>query len=440
MLELLRTPKPAPPQHLPKGIVRTNGRVMLDDDGPRHFLSTTLMWSVWGYEHDRARWVEDNLKVCQRHGLDGIRTLGSVMGNSWTGRKIDPSLPGYEDALAGQIDMAFAHGLRQFPFTMLGDHYTDVHVATDRMIRALRGREEKIGYIEIANEWGHAVKISEADLMAIAHKVRVAFPKTLLALSRPATGDVVAMKARLKAIGGPCVFPRHTARSENDRNWRQARQAYDFAGDHPWSSINQEPPGPASSVGELWKPRQLGAMRWLSHAAGCGVFCHHTGNGVRGMEDPDNNRQPNLRDVKGIDDQFAALKMVERWLPADVQNWKVVNNGRDDQHPLQLPDGLKDGFWEGNDDIELGDCNKNYAVLGPDGQFMVGLFGLNGSSNTRPLAPRRAGLALYKMQVKAYDSLTGTLAFDGPLDRYEWLTLPGRQDREMSYIIVGQRL
>lgn len=414
----------------PKGIVRAIKRVMLDDNGPRNFLSTTLMWSVWGYEFDHARWLE-NIRYCQSFGLDGIRTLGSVMGNSWEGRKIDPTRPEYEAALAGQIDEAFAHGLRQFPFTMLGDHFTDVHAATDKQCMVLLGREEKIGYIEIANEWNHAVKISKDDLMRIARKVRLLFPKTLLALSRPPTNGTMDMKAMMRELGGPLIFPRHTARGEDDRHWRQARQPYDFKGDE-WPCSNQEPPGPASSVGELWKPRQLGAMRWLSHAAGCGVFCHHTGNGVRGKDDPANQRQANLWQVDGFADQIAALRIVERWLPEGVQNWKVVNNGRDLEHPLQLPDKLKDGFWEGNDDVELGSVNKNYCALGPDGRFLVGLFGVNDDN--------RAGQALYKMHVDCFDSLTGANVKSANLAKNQWLSLPGRRDREMSYIIVGHRL
>jgi hypothetical protein len=127
--------------------------------------------------------------------------------------------------------------------------------------------------------------------------------------------------------------------------------------------------------------------------------------------------------------------MVTKWLPADVQDWKIVNNGRDDQHPLQLPDPLKEGFWEGGGDIVLGDCNKNYAALGPDGQFMVGLFGLNAGS------ARRSGQALYDLQVSAYDSLTGELVKASlPVKKGAFLTLPGRQDREISYILVGRRL
>lgn len=424
-------PTPSPPTDGPRGIVRTSGRMLLDDRGPRHFLSTTLMWSVFGYRSERDQWLED-VRWCQSHGMDGIRTLGSVVGPSWAGRQTDPTWPDYEDVLAGQIDTAFAHGLRQFPFTMLGDHYTDVHRATDRMLNVLRGREDKIGYVEIANEWGHAVEISQADLMTIALKVRQALPNTLLALSAPKVGQVDAMKALMKQIGGPLIFPRHTERKENDRNWRQVRQAYDFNSD-PWTGSDQEPPGPASSVGELWKPRQLGAMRWLAHAAGCGVFVYHTGNGIRGNDDPSHNRQPRLAQIAGVEDQVAALHMAPRFLPEGVQNWKIENNGRDDKHPLQLPDAIDDGFWEGDKDVEPGDCNKNYAALGPDGRFLVGLFGLNEGDD------RRAGQALYDLHVDCFDSLTGALVKSVDLARNQWLTLPGRRDRESSYYIVGQR-
>jgi len=427
----------------PRGTVRTSGRMMLDDRGPRNFLSTTLMWANWGYREDRDR-LKQNFAYLQSLGLDGIRPLGSVMGDSWAGRQTDPTWPDYEDVIAGQIDLAWTYGLRQFPFTMLGDHFTDVHKATDRMISALRGREEKIGYLEIANEWGHAVEISEADLMTIAKKVRAAFPNMLLALSRPKAGGADVMKALMKQIGGPLVFPRHTERKENDRNWRQVRQSYDFQ-DDDWTASQQEPPGPASSVGELWKPRQHGCMRWLAHAAGCGIHCHHTGAGVRGRHSAATSsvseRHANLFEVPGFVEQIAALKMIERFLPEGVQNWNVENNGRDKLHPLQLPEAVGDGggFWAGDDDVELGDVNKNYAVLGPDGRFMVGIFGLNGETNEPPLSERRAGQALYPMVIEAFDSLTGESIEKGDVDTGEWITLPGRRDREMSYIVMGQR-
>ncbi|RPJ36158.1 MAG: hypothetical protein EHM35_08660, partial [Planctomycetaceae bacterium] len=86
---------------------------MLDDNGPKHFLSTTLMWSVWGFANDHDRWLA-NIQYAKSKGCDGIRSLGSVMGNSWEGRKIDPTAPDYEQHLAGMIDESFANGLRQF--------------------------------------------------------------------------------------------------------------------------------------------------------------------------------------------------------------------------------------------------------------------------------------------------------------------------------------
>ena len=423
-------PEP-PPGTLPRGIVRTRGRMMLDDNGTKNFLVTTLMWSVWGAEFDFPRW-DANLAYCQSFALDGIRTLGSVMGASWEGRKIDPTRPEYQNSLALMFDTAFSRGLRQFPFTMLGDHFTDVHKATDLMIEVMKGREEKIGCVEVANEWGHAVEISAADLVKIGKKVRAAFPEMLLALSRPRTGQVAEMQSLMAQVGGPMYFPRHLARQENDRNWRQARQPYDFQDDAE-SGHNQEPAGQASSVGELWKPRQRGCMRWLATVAGCGADCLHTGNGVRGKDDPAHGRQPNLMDIPEFADYVAAVRMVERWLPEGVQNWTVVNNGPSRNHPLSLPRDIGDGFWEGSDDIEKGDCNKNYAVLGPDGRFMVGLFGLNEGD------ARRSGQALYDMHVDAFDSLTGEQVESKNLAQGGWLTLPGRQDREMSHIIVGQR-
>lgn len=426
---------PPVPGDVPKGIVRSSGRMLLDDNGVKNFLTTTLMWANWGYREDRER-LKENFAYCQSFKLDGIRSLGSVMGNSWEGRKTDPTWPDYEEIIRGQVQLAGSYGLRQFPFTMLGDHFTDVHKATDRMINALRGLEELLGSIEICNEWGHAVEIPLGDLMTIARKVRAAFPNTLLSLSRPQSGQADQMKALMREIGGPMIFPRHTERNENDRNWRQVRQAYDFVNDEPWSAYDQEGPGPASSVGELWKPRQMGMKRLLGAWAGCGAYCIHTGNGVRGKDDPANNRQPNLMDIQGFPDMVAALRMVERWMPEGVQNWKVVNNGRDTgpepHHPLQLPDAVKDGFWEGNDDVEQGSVNKNYAVISPNGHdFMVGLFGLNDDN--------RAGQALFTMRVNAFDSLTGVQNFNGTVNKDQWLGLQGRTDREMSHVVVGAR-
>lgn len=425
--------EPPSPSHGegPHGIVRTEGRMMLDDDGAKNFLSTTLMWSVWGFANDFNRWCK-NLDYWSGFGGDGIRSLGSVMGDSWEGRKIDPTHPNYEEWLAGMIDTAFnSYGLRQFPFTMLGDHFTDVHAATDRMLRVLEGREEKIGCIEIANEWDHAVKISKEELIAIGKKVRATMPNTLLALSRPRGLNSAEMREWMSQVGGPLFFPRHTERKENDRNWRQVRQGYDFI-DDPWTGSHNEPPGPASSVGQLWKPRQHGCMRMLGAWAGCGLHVVHTGNGVRGKDDPANGRKPDLMDIPGFDKIMGGIRMVERWMPPGVQNWKVVNNGPSRRHPMSLPREVGDGFWEGNDDVEKGSCNKNYAVLGPGGKFYVGHFGTNDD--------HRIGQALYDMKLQAYDTLTGMLAFDGILRKDKWLSLPGRTDREMSYVVEGQRL
>ena len=411
---------------------------MLDDGGIQNFLSTTFFWSVRGARNEEARWRK-NLQFMKDKNLDGYRSIAAV--TEWGDNSINPYWADYEESLRKTIDVSFdEYGLRQFPLTVYGGGPLNFYELIDKVIRVCKPRPEKIGYFEVCNEVYTNSKLPEDMLKEGFRRLKAAFPNNLIALSCPKVSDTgwKNMLAMAKELGAG-VFPAHTERKENDRNWRQCRQCYDF-NNSPLSGSDQEGPGPASSVGELWKPRQLGMKRWLGAGAGCGDFVHHTGSGIFGVADPSRNRQANIYETPGIDDQFEALRMVERWMPQGFQNWKIVNNGRDREHPLQLPDAVKDGFWEGNGDIVKGDVNKNYAILGPAGRFYVGIFGLNGDRNEEPYTERRAGEALYSMNLKCFDSLTGILVREKTLHKGQWLTLPGRRDREISYIIEGQRL
>src|SRR5262245_15060977 len=59
-----------------RGVVRLEGKAVVDDDGPFLALGTSLFWSTWGALHDRARW-ERNLALL-RNKVDYIRVLGVV--------------------------------------------------------------------------------------------------------------------------------------------------------------------------------------------------------------------------------------------------------------------------------------------------------------------------------------------------------------------------
>lgn len=225
------------------------------------------------------------------------------------------------------------------------------------------------------------------------------------------------------------MFTLHLRRSDHDYKWSAVRQGYDLK-DFPHVASNNEGQGLQSSVDTLDNPLQLACYRALGVICGGGPFVLHVGQGVTGKADPTHGRPENMWDVPYIDPAIKAVSGVDDLLPAGIENWRVVNNGRDD-HPLPLDDKL--GFWEGEQGRAPA-VNKNYAAYNHD-EFRVALIGCRSANETGPVP---AGIATRDCHVEAFDPATMKMVAWADLKAGQAWTVPGRHDTMAGYIIKGQ--
>lgn len=419
-----------PPLVARTGLVRSEHKVVRDDGGVFHPLGLTFFWGVYGWKYERQR-VLDHLAWLQPHGFDYLRILAEV---DWIGRAIEPwAWPDYAEQLCGFVDAAYAHGLRS-EVTIVGGCQFDQETGDRRFVpkdlarqvaSALVGREHTVMHYEMANEWARLDKVQPVDLMDMATVVKTISPN-LLSLSCPEPDGYEQLKEATKAVGGT-AYTIHPRRSSHDEGWSHVRQGYDFK-DFPASTWNNEPEGPQSSVEEMSDPLQLACCRLLGILCGGAGYVLHVGQGVTGEADPNHGRPENMWEVPNIDAIMATVRACDALLPDGIENWKCVNNGRDD-HPLPVPD---DYFWEGNHPGPA--LNKNYAAIsGRD--FVVILTGVKSAGTTGPVS---AGTARKACHVEAFDPVTHDRIAVADLAAGQGWTLPGRGDTMAAWLIRGR--
>lgn len=415
------------------GLVRADGHAVRDDQGIHNYLGVTLFWAPYGMKHERDR-ILKHLDWLQTKGVDYIRILCEC---DWDGRSWSPAeWPDYQEIIAKTIDEAYDRGIRT-QASLIGGQTADHMGVVNACIPVFKERIEKILYIEDVNEAARLDKATREQMAKMTQKLNAELPH-LLGWSHP-MGPWEEWSNEIKKSGGD-LWILHTERDDADFHWRQVRQAYDFQAG-AWTGSNQEGPGPQSSVDVMEEPLHLAMFRYLSHIMKCGFFTFHVGQGVTGKADANHGRPENMWEVPRIDEQFAALHMIEQFIPEGVQNWKVINNGRSD-HPLPLDPAVSEshhenknaGFWEGN--AKYGSVNKNYVSAHQDGRFVGVLTGVNAwDGNARTLV----GVSRYHMSVSAYNPVTGALVDTRRLAPSEQWTLPGRSDKQVGYIVVGKK-
>lgn len=330
----LQEKPPAPVFVTRKGIVRADNHLLRDDDGPHLFIGATLFWSVWGYDNDRDRLIAhyDWLKM---RGVDYVRILGHVGSADdafWRDRRVDGTAPGYEQSLAGSIDLAYAHGLRTQVTVFGGVEGLDKakrRAIVDTVVRVVAARPEKVFAVEVVNEgyqngFGNTEGVAEAREFA-----RVLQSKTsvLVAVTAP-NGDSCDKQREYYGNGVGTLVTLHFSRTWNGDGgeWRPMRQpwresTFSCDGGVAPTYSNNEGIGPASSVQADNDPLRLAAFAGVSYNGAIGTFVIHTGSGIRGLADPGRNRPANIWDHAGINEVFAAIATTRDALPATVPNW-----------------------------------------------------------------------------------------------------------------------
>ena len=306
------------------------------------------MWFIGNRQHVIEHW-----QYFEDHGrADATRVLFQV---NWKDETIDPAWPNYREIMAEVIDKAYDdHGLRTLATLIGGGLSMDPTAFGNLVCDILEPRQEKILYVEIANEAYQ--NADDETVAAVAAVVRRRLPSLLLAASAYNGPDgvdferTVAMANRI----GASVLPVHLERSAP--TGRQVRQAWDikeFSRDRLIS--NQEPVGPLSSVAECRDARALAMHRALSIAMGAGAFVFHCGSLVYGVPKMGATgfRPARVMEVPDIDEIVEAVAFVEGILPDGVETWRAANAGWESPMP--------------SNPVRADKLEKNYAAVSDRG-------------------------------------------------------------------------
>ena len=391
-----------------QGLVRLDGRVFVDGDGPYLAVGTSLFWALWGFQHDRER-LERHLDYLAKNGIDYIRVFG-VIGPRWADRLVDPRDRAWDQHLAGLLDLAHGtYGLRVeltiWQDTDLTPTPAERTALVDRIAAIVTPRPQTIQYLEIANE-GYATGWvdKKPEAQQLATRLREKTPH-IVAVTSPAT---LARDEIASWYGGSSAnlltphLPRQVGGEGLTGQWHYVRQTWDpwLASDLAWT--NDEGKGPQSSVAEDDDPLRLvmyAGLTWLCGGAG---FVLHTGAGVGGGDRTSTarGRVANVWDVTNIGQTLAGIAAMRRLLPADLPNWRRHNsNERFSGYP-----------WDTQPISRLIESNelvRAYAATSDDGSIVAMVVG---GSAPVPFTPR------FPMHIDVHDPMSGNRleSYDGP--------------------------
>ncbi len=427
------------------GLVRADGRALVDDGGPTRPLGLTFMWSLQGAmnEPDRYRanleWAA--ARVDFKRPLYEVGWGPPLTINPGAPAPNMPTFPDHLGAVARDLDSAWALGLRSgITLSGKGTGYDLNRLARDVGDVIAAGRSDRVLLVEMQNEsfnGGDAIEVLEA----MAREIRGRTPN-LIALSAPGptSDEADRMREHARAIGA--VMLRHTERGGGDHGWRDARQAWDYHTDGPLVAADWEGPGPGSSGAVQTNPLVLAMKRAIAIMCGAPIFVIHTGTGVYGNGAPSSSgdpRPPNFWEIPGIDEIVAAVRGVEELLPAGVENWQSANTQWVPPNPVAP--FQPHHHWEGDDELdEQGrrndGVNKAYSALAGDGRVIQLPIGVREVVRLTASYPLRDVTVYDPIARRPIPGLEG-LAFAGG----EVLELAGGpwRDPNVAYIIHGHR-
>jgi hypothetical protein len=412
------------------GLVRANGRSVVDDAGEFYPLGLTFMWSLQGARNEPDRY-RANLEWAAARGFDYKRPLYEV---AWDGAlRIDPAtFPDHLGAVARDLDLSWSLGLRSgITLSGKGTGY-DLRRLARNVADEIRGaREAAVLLVEMQNEYsngGDPLDVLEAMAVEVGQRI-----PNLRGLSTPASETEVEQIKAAAARHGIPVFIRHTERNDGDHGWRNVRQAWDFHNDGGFVGADWEGPGPGSSGSVLTDPLRLAMKRAIAILCGAPIFTLHTGTGVYGDGRPSSSgapRPPNFWEIENIEAIVAAVRGIATLLPLGLPNWRTANTQWVPPNPVAP--FQPHNHWEG----DTGDgVNKAYAALAPDGRVIQMPCGVRGSVRLRASYPLNA--------VTVYNPITCTPIPDFSDRRYDAgdvMELPGGGlEADVAYVIVGRR-
>lgn len=360
----------APTVPVRSGLVRLDGRGMVDDGGPWLALGASYFPLLWMVQNDPTR-ARQNLAWLKDRGVDFVRVFADVYGPTWEDRAMpmtDPNWPAVADAA---IRLCHELGLR-IGWTLFAGPLMDrpadwYQHATDTYLAAIAPHLDAVQYSEVRNE---TVGCDDETARACARRLADALPATPVAVCGLPETELPA----LYRASGATVATVHWDRQPTERGWRPVRQPwgyYDLAG-MPAAHINNEPIGIDSSVASESDPvRLMGAAvtAWLTGE--CAYVLHH-GAGIRagGAADVAKDRQVNVWDQPTLGDALRLIARARDILPPDLPNWNRQGHAWP-THPLSIQSAVGDACEAPGGT----GCNRCYAATRGD-RAVVGVMGI----------------------------------------------------------------
>lgn len=341
----LADPFPPEPGLLPKrsGRVRGANHGLVDDDGAFLAVGITLFPAANRLKFDPDQLGANLAKLTGRvHYIRAFAVVGPSGG--WDDRIMDPRWSDWDDLLQRTTDLVYdQYGIRM-QWDIFGGIDTtksaaDRESVVRRFCAAMKGREDKIILVQMANE-GYKNGFDPAaggaaELLKLASIVRQELGVLVATTDAWDTPDGDPFYAGDVAT----VRTGHPDRSQNGSGgiWRPVRQTWDTPS-RPALKWVDEPIGPKSSVAMDADPMRLAMMAAGAYMNGCAAFTFHTGAGVRlgGQADSQQSTPPrfylprerNVYEAENFDTILDAIGRMATKLPADAQNWQHLNGNQ----------------------------------------------------------------------------------------------------------------
>lgn len=369
----------------PRGRVRLDRRVFVDDNGPRPALGASFFWLAWGYRHDRDR-ADANLRWLAARGVDFVRAFAEVGGGAWHDRTVDPRWPDYVDVIRGATRLANARGLR-VEWTLFAGGVLqadeEFRAAVRRVVEALRPVATGVMFVEIQNE-EHGP--SPALVRELAAYVRAELGVEVALTGTPDRELPAMYRGSAATIATP-----HFDRTDGADGWRFVRQAWRYWDlDHmPAAFVNNEPAGINASVRPENDPVKLGADALVTWIAGGAAYVLHHGAGIFGkaIDHPVGGRRAaNAWEQPTLGPALMMIDHIRSRLPADVANWTRVNNHW--KPPLPTPPFRGDRV--GDEPVLAGNGALRVLTARAGNRFVSVVMGATGRLSLTPEEPLTA--------------------------------------------------
>ena len=411
-----------------RGVVTISGRSFYDSNAHFVGLGATYMRAMNNCKYDRDRFRSDCAYLASQ-GFDYIRILTMV---GWDGKPIAPIgftnylgqwIDGWSDywqQFRDCIDIAYDEfGLRtevvafadaQNVMPNEADRYTHM----DNIVANVGGRDHKVIFIEIANEYyQNGLTVDQLRAYGAYMNSRTG---RLIALSAPC-GDNNALIS-LYSGSAADIATEHFSRDifTFEGGWLPVRDCWRVVGlSGVPACTSNEPVGPGSSVSTENDPIKLVSAACFAWTAGLPGYVYHTTAGVAGDK--------RFEDMAGSHD-FKYLKSI---MPAALASW-TRNDGLEAASPFTVYcNGVANTYWTSNPGASTG-CHRNIGAR-KDDEFLCYPQGILSGGVTLQ--------AREQLNFTVYNPMTGAVVM-GPITKNpgEQLTLsqgPG------AYIIKGTR-